>query len=127
MLAQLRKGVLDYAVLALLREAPAYGLEIAESMAEFAPLFGSEGTLYPLLTRLRKQGWVSDSWQESSAGPPRRYYAISPDGRAALAVFLATWGRFRGAVDRAVAEPRSDPQRASEPQREQPHRDGGVS
>jgi len=93
-LTQLRKGVLEYCVLASLRAGPAYGLELAGRLAQHPTLLASEGTLYPLLARLRKQGWVTTSWQESTSGPPRRYYELSPDGTSALETFLATWGPF---------------------------------
>jgi PadR family transcriptional regulator PadR len=59
----------------------------------------SEGTMYPLLARLRQDGLVDTSWHESSHGPPRRYYRLTPDGRAALDAFTAQWQQFRDAVD----------------------------
>jgi PadR family transcriptional regulator PadR len=62
----------------------------------------SEGTIYPLLTRLRRDGLVTSSWRESPSGPPRRYYQITPKGRRALDDFVAEWRRFRRAVDRFV-------------------------
>ncbi len=98
-LTQLRKGVLEYCVLAHLRSGPAYGLELAARLAQRQVLFASEGTLYPLLSRLRRQGWVQTSWRESTAGPPRRYYALTSEGIAALDVFTAAWGPFSGDVD----------------------------
>jgi PadR family transcriptional regulator PadR len=59
----------------------------------------SEGTIYPLLSRLRRDQMVSTSWQESEAGPPRRYYQLTEAGRRALADFSDEWVRFRKAVD----------------------------
>ena len=67
----------------------------------------SEGTIYPLLSRLRREGWVSTTWAESESGPPRRYYAITPAGRRALDAFTAEWRRFRDAVDQLLP---GDPQ-----------------
>ncbi|MDO5676720.1 MAG: PadR family transcriptional regulator [Propionibacteriaceae bacterium] len=98
-LANLRRGTLEYCILALLARESLYGLDIARRLTPDGLLMGSEGTLYPLLTRLRKAGWVETRWQESNAGPPRRYYAITGSGRAALAEFTATWQRFSAAVD----------------------------
>lgn len=98
----MRKGILEYCVLAYLKDHPSYGLEMASSLASNEALFSSEGTLYPLLTRLRKQGWVETNWRESNSGPPRRYYALTPAGGAALSAFMATWAEFRGAVDAAL-------------------------
>ena len=57
------------------------------------------GTLYPLLARLRKQGLVETSWRESTSGPPRRYYSLTPSGHESLHQFTSVWSRFRDAVD----------------------------
>lgn len=98
-LSQLRRGVLEYCVLSLLDEEPLYGFDLVRRLSENEVMVTSEGTVYPLLSRLRRDGWVSTSWAESEAGPPRRYYAVTPDGRRALGVFAADWRRFRDAVD----------------------------
>ena len=98
-LTQLRKGTLEYCVLVHLQGSASYGLDIAKRLGHDNVLFASEGTLYPLLARLRKQGWVQTDWRESTTGPPRRYYSLTEDGRAALEVFNATWVRFRDGVD----------------------------
>lgn len=92
-LTQLRKGVLEYCVLACLQGQPAYGLELASRLTE-SHLLGGEGTLYPLLSRLRRRGWVETTWQESTSGPPRRYYRLTSDGAAALGAFIVTWRPF---------------------------------
>lgn len=99
MLPQLRRGALEYCVLALLRRRPHYGFDIVRELSEADGLLTSEGTIYPLLSRLRKDGLVTTSWQESDAGPPRRYYALTQDGRTALDRFVEDWRRFRDAVD----------------------------
>jgi PadR family transcriptional regulator PadR len=98
-LSQLRRGVLEYCVLALLRERPRYGFDLVRELSAAEGLLTSEGTIYPLLSRLRKDGLVSTNWQESTAGPPRRYYALTGDGRTALGRFLEDWARFRDGVD----------------------------
>ncbi len=98
-MAQARRGTIEYCVLALLRDGERYGFEIARALAEADGLVTSEGTVYPLLTRLRTAGLVETSWQESSQGPPRRYYRLTADGRAALAAFAEQWRRFRNSVD----------------------------
>lgn len=103
-LAQLRKGVVEYCVLATLARSPSYGLAIAEDMRRFNLLISSEGTLYPLLSRMRKQGWVISTWQESSSGPMRRYYELTPEGSAALAEFAAVWAAFSDQVDGVLRE-----------------------
>ena len=92
-------------MLAMLRRGELYGLDIARSLVA-AGLMGSEGTLYPLLSRLRKSGLVQTTWQESPAGPPRRYYRLTPDGRAAVDTFERLWKPFRDAVDSTLEEGR---------------------
>ena len=98
-LTQLRRGVLEFCVLALLREEERYGFDLVRRLGDIDGMVTSEGTIYPLLSRLRRDGWVSTTWQESEAGPPRRYYAITPAGRHALAGFGLEWQRFRDSVD----------------------------
>jgi PadR family transcriptional regulator PadR len=65
-------------------------------------LVTSEGTIYPLLSRLRRDGLVESTWQESPSGPPRRYYRLTAAGRGALEGFRIEWRRFRDAVDHFV-------------------------
>ncbi|MGO1401233.1 MAG: PadR family transcriptional regulator [Flaviflexus sp.] len=103
-LAQLRKGVVEYCVLATLKASPSYGLAIADKLRRFDLLMSSEGTLYPLLSRMRKRGWVNSTWQESSSGPMRRYYELTPEGEAALAGFTAVWTDFSKQVDDVIRE-----------------------
>ena len=70
----MRRGAIEYCVLALLSSGEQYGFEMAKALAEADGLVTSEGTLYPLLSRLREEGLVKTTWRESSQGPPRRYY-----------------------------------------------------
>ena len=98
-LTQLRRGVLEYCVLALLREGEMYAYDLVTRLGDVDGLVTSEGTLYPLLSRLRRDGLVTTSWQESESGPPRRYYALSNSGEASLEWFVKEWRRFRDAVD----------------------------
>ena len=103
-LAQLRRGVLEYCVLGLLRSQRLYAFDLVRCLGDAGELVTSEGTIYPLLSRLRRDGWVSTTWQESASGPPRRYYSITPESEAALARFSADWRRFRTAVDDLLGE-----------------------
>lgn len=100
--SQLRKGALEYCVLALLRDGQRYGFDLVRTLSEADGLLVSEGTIYPLLSRLRRDQLVSTSWQESEAGPPRRYYQLTDAGKRALADFSDEWARFRDAVDALV-------------------------
>ena len=99
---QLRRGAVEHCVLALLQEEERYGYDLVSELAE-AGLLASEGTIYPLLSRLRKDGLVTTSWRESASGPPRRYYSLSAEGRAALADFTRSWTAFKASVDQILA------------------------
>ena len=100
LLVQMRKGALQYCVLALLRGREQYGFELVRALAELPGLETSEGTIYPLLSRLRRDGLVETTWQESAEGPPRRYYRLTRTGKRALQGFSEEWVTFRGTVDR---------------------------
>jgi PadR family transcriptional regulator, regulatory protein PadR len=103
LLTQMRRGTLEYCVLALLRQDERYGFDLVKGLGAGGDgLVTSEGTIYPLLTRLRRDGLVTTSWEESPSGPPRRYYRLTTKGHAALAQFIEEWQRFRDAVDRLV-------------------------
>lgn len=101
-LTNLRRGALEFCVLAMLNEEELYGLDIARRLTRDGVLMSSEGTLYPLLSRLRRSGLVKTAWQESPEGPPRRYYSLTSDGNTALHAFRRTWPLFRDAVDAAL-------------------------
>lgn len=102
--SQLRKGVLEYCVLGLLRSGARYGVELLEVLGTVNVMATSQGTIYPLLARLRRDGLVDTTWQESPSGPPRRYYMLTPQGEAALAEFTEIWPHFRDAVDRFITD-----------------------
>lgn len=97
--SQLRRGTVEYCVLALLRDGERYGFELVRELSDVDGLVTSEGTIYPLLTRLRKDDLVSTFWRESESGPPRRYYRLTASGRRALDDFTEEWRRFRDSVD----------------------------
>lgn len=99
LLAQMRRGALEYCVLALLEGRERYGFELVQMLAGVDGMVTGEGTIYPLLSRLRRDGAVTTTWRESESGPPRRYYALTAQGRRALAGFRTEWKRFRSAVD----------------------------
>ena len=89
--------------MALIRETPRYAYELIEALGKTG-LLTTEGTLYPLLSRLRRDGLVKTEWQESTDGPPRRYYELTAEGRRALTAFKTEWSSFRGAVDGILQE-----------------------
>jgi PadR family transcriptional regulator PadR len=98
-LAQMKRGVLEFCVLALLRGEERYGFDLVRELAGLDGMVIGEGTIYPLLARLRREGLVETRWRESSSGPPRRYYRMTASGRRALDGFIREWQRFRDAVD----------------------------
>ncbi|MEZ3160982.1 PadR family transcriptional regulator [Microbacterium sp. BWT-B31] len=97
----LRKGVLEFCVLAHIQAGDAYGFELARVL-EADGLIAGEGTLYPLLTRLRSSGLVETRWVESDAGRPRKYYTLTPVGVAQLEAFQRAWIPLRDAVDQTM-------------------------
>ena len=102
LLAQMRRGTLEYCVLALVEAEERYGFDLVRALGAQDGMVTSEGTIYPLLSRLRREGLVESTWQESPSGPPRRYYRLTEAGRSALDGFRLEWARFRDAVDHFV-------------------------
>jgi PadR family transcriptional regulator PadR len=102
-ITQLRRGALEYCVLALLQNEERYAFELVSSLADVDGMVTSEGTLYPLLSRLRKEGVVATVWRESPSGPPRRYYSLTDLGRQRLDAFIVEWQRFSRAVNGLLA------------------------
>ena len=88
--AQMRKGVLEYCILSILDKNDAYASSLIAELKE-ARMIVVEGTLYPLLTRQKNQELLTYRWEESSQGPPRKYYAITDKGRALLKEMDAAW------------------------------------
>jgi PadR family transcriptional regulator PadR len=104
-LSQLRRGALEYCVLGLLSDEERYGFDLVRSLGAMDGMVTGEGTLYPLLSRLQKDGRVASTWRDSDAGgPPRKYYAITAKGRRALDDFTTEWGRFRDTVDNILVK-----------------------
>ena len=88
--SQMRKGVLEYCILSILSQREGYASTILEEL-KAANMLVVEGTLYPLLIRQKNQGLLSYRWEESTQGPPRKYYVITDKGRAQLAEMDAAW------------------------------------
>jgi PadR family transcriptional regulator PadR len=105
--AQLRKGSLELCMLALLAREERYGYQIAQSLTDSGGLAVSEGTIYPLLSRLQREGLVSAQWRESPAGPPRKYYSLTPEGRQVLETKALAWEQFSRSVSGILEEARN--------------------
>ena len=95
--AQMRKGVLEYCILSILNGEDKYASEILESLKD-AKLLVVERTIYPLLTRLKNAGLLAYRWEESSSGPPRKYYALTETGKLFLKELDTTWNALKNAV-----------------------------
>ena len=100
---QLRKGAMELACLAVLRERERYGLDILETLGSVRGLEISEGSIYPLLNRLQRDGKLEATWQEDvDATHPRKYYRLTSTGAGALEAMDGEWRRFSQAMDRMV-------------------------
>ena len=95
---QLRKGCLELAILATLREKKLYGLEILQRLESNSDLVVSEGTIYPMLGRLSGLGLLRGEWKESTVGPDRKYYVLTPAGIRRLREMTATWEQFSSSM-----------------------------
>jgi PadR family transcriptional regulator len=100
---QLRKGCLELAILAALWDGRLYGLEILRRLESDSDLIVSEGTVYPLLSRLKTLGLVRSEWVESGAGHPRKYYALTPAGKQRVREMAGMWTRFSSSMSRLLA------------------------
>ncbi len=95
--AQMRKGILEYCILSVLSKDELYASDIISEMKN-AKLIVVEGTLYPLLTRLKNTGYISYRWEESTQGPPRKYYKLSTQGKQFLKELHVSWEELINAV-----------------------------
>ncbi len=100
---QMRKGILEYCILSIISRGEIYASDIINELKE-ARLLVVEGTLYPLLTRLKNNGLLSYNWVESNSGPPRKYYQLSPEGLLVLQQLDKTWAELAFAVNTSLAE-----------------------
>jgi len=101
-LTELRRGVLGPCVLALLESRPRFGLELVRDLTSAGGLLTSDGTVYPLLNRLRDAGLVTSQWQVVEGERARRYYSITQAGRQSLAAFRGEWAQFAATVSQGL-------------------------
>ena len=95
--AQMRKGILEYCILAIIDKKESYPSDIIEELKS-SKMIVVEGTLYPLLTRLKNAGILTYRWEESTSGPPRKYYSLTMDGKSFLEGLQSTWLDLNKAV-----------------------------
>ncbi len=96
--SQMRKGMLEYCILLLLDGRQAYASDIIRRLGE-AELLVVEGTVYPLLNRMKRDGLLQYRWEESRQGPPRKYYALTDEGHCALCELDKAWNEIAGTVN----------------------------
>jgi PadR family transcriptional regulator PadR len=96
--SQMRKGILEYCILLILNQEQAYANDIIRILQE-AKLIVVEGTLYPLLTRLKNMNLLNYQWVESTQGPPRKYYALTEDGKAFLTELGSAWNEVNETIN----------------------------
>ena len=114
--AQLRKGAAELAVLATLDRSETYGLDLLERIHAAGGLELSEGSIYPLLNRLQKEGKILGRWVEDpDAVHPRKYYGLTDDGRAMLAEMLAEWTQFESGMRQILGAVTLGPEADHEP------------
>ena len=94
----MRKGILEYCILSIISRNEAYASDILETLKD-AELLVVEGTIYPLLMRMKNEGLLSYRWQESTGGPPRKYYTLTPDGEELLAQLNQEWQSICQAIN----------------------------
>jgi len=104
--SQMRKGYLEYCILLILRKKPAYASDIISELKE-AKLIVVEGTLYPLLTRLKNGGLLDYRWEESTQGPPRKYYEMTEQGSVFLEDLESAWEEINNVVRKIKDSPNS--------------------
>lgn len=97
--AQMRKGVLEYCILCIIAKKEAYPSDIIKELKD-AKLIVVEGTLYPLLTRLKNANILTYRWEESTSGPPRKYYSLTTEGQEFLNELKGTWNNLQSAVNK---------------------------
>lgn len=104
--AQMRKGILEYCILSILNKKEGYVGDILEILKR-AELLVVEGTIYPLMTRLKNAGLLQYRWEESTGGPPRKYYSLTPKGEDFLAELAQTWEALQESVT-TITESKND-------------------
>ncbi len=100
---QMRKGTLDFSVLLIISRGKAYSSTIIESLMR-ADMIVVEGTLYPLLSRLRKNALLDYTWEESKNGPPRKYYSLTKKGRETLTNLIMAWGDIESSIKTLIKD-----------------------
>lgn len=103
--SQIKRGTLEFCILLLIRQQSSYGYEIISTLDKYPIIAAKENTIYPLLRRLLKEGYISSSWQEGTEGlPPRKYYSLTAKGEEYIAAMSAEWENLLHAVNEIRGE-----------------------
>ena len=103
--SQIKRGTLEFCILLMIRRRPSYGYEIITTLEQYPIMAAKENTIYPLLRRLLKEGYISSSWQEGVEGlPPRKYYAMTDKGLEYLAAMSQEWEHLLDAIEEMKGE-----------------------
>jgi len=113
---QLRKGILELAIMGALEHRSHYGYSLIKHLTGGNGVELTEGTIYPILSRLSREGLVSAEWAESRQGPPRKYYALTPNGKKAYRVLQEEFRRLRDLVTRAASAPEETDEKQADTQ-----------
>ncbi len=98
---QMRKGMIEFFAMLIIGRGKSYTSDILKQLKS-ADLLVVEGTLYPLLSRLKIQGWLDYVWEESKSGPPRKYYTLTPKGHEALSSSKEAWGKLTNSINQLI-------------------------
>ena len=99
--SQMRKGILEFCILHIISRGEVYASDMLDELTS-ARIMVVEGTLYPLLTRLKNSGWLDYKWVESSSGPPRKYYVLTDEGKLFLDAMHTTWFELAASVQSVI-------------------------
>ena len=100
--SQIRKGTLEFIILLILQKQEYYGYDLIKKIKMSLGLETSEGTIYPILTRLKKEELVSNRWEHAESGMPRKYYQITSSGKESLKAMKSEWTEFSTSIDKLV-------------------------
>jgi PadR family transcriptional regulator PadR len=117
---QMRKGILEYCILSIISRGEIYASDIISELKN-ANLLVVEGTLYPLLTRLKNNGLLTYNWQESTSGPPRKYYTLAPAGAEVLKRLDTTWEELSYSVNTSLKDRKNTSSNTTPDQTNQDH------
>ena len=98
---QIKKGLLEFCVLQIISKEEVFTSEIIKELYK-SKIIAGEGTIYPLLNRLKKKGYINHNWRESRLGPPRKYYSISYEGTLQLKNLEISWKEIKSSVDKLI-------------------------